>query len=117
MGRPGQNYEICYLKWKIAMEKSIWMNFIKISQKLFSTVDTTFGATCSFTRVNSVLKKKKCQNNYSYAIELVITLIVSMVVSPLPKTAADIKIGAVSSKFCLVSCGVIFFLVSLILFE
>ena len=40
-----------------------------------------------------------------------------MVLSPLPRVAADIKIDAVSSKFCLVSHGVIVFVVSLIVFE
>ena len=40
-----------------------------------------------------------------------------MVISPLLKTVGQIKIGAVSSKFCLVSRGVIVFLVSVTLFE
>ena len=57
---------------------------------------------------------KKCRNN---AIETFTTLVVSMMISLLLKTIGLIKIGAVSSKFCLVSRGVILFVVSLILFE
>ena len=44
-------------------------------------------------------------------------LVVSLMISPLLKTVNLIKIGAVSSKFCLVSLGVILFVVSLIFFE
>ena len=57
---------------------------------------------------------KKCGNN---AIETFTILVVPMMISLLLKTVSLIKIGAVSSKFCLVSCGVILFVVSLILFE
>ena len=49
-------------------------------------------------------------------IEILRTL-VSMVISLLLRMVCEIKIDAVSSKFCLVSRGVIFFLVSLKLFE
>ena len=53
----------------------------------------------------------------SNAIEIFRTLVVFMVMFPLPRGAAEIEIGAVSSKFWVVSCGLILFLVSLILFE
>ena len=45
------------------------------------------------------------------------TLIVSVVIYPLPKTVAEIKIDAVSRKFCLFSHGIFLFLVSLTPFE
>ena len=51
-----------------------------------------------------------------HAIETFGALVVSMVISPLLRTVAEIKIGAVSSKFCLVSRGVIVFLTSVKLF-
>ena len=54
---------------------------------------------------------------WSNAIETFSTLVVSMVISPLAKTVAEIEIGAISRKFCLVLHGVILFLLSLILFE
>ena len=60
---------------------------------------------------------KNGQKRLSYAIESSSVLVVSMVISPELKTADEIKMDAVSRKFCLVSRGVILFLVSLILFE
>ena len=55
---------------------------------------------------------KKCWND---AVESFITLVISMVISLLLKTVGLIKIGAVSSKFCLVPQGEIIFLIPLIL--
>ena len=40
-----------------------------------------------------------------------------MVIALLLRTVCEIKIDAISSKFCVVSHGVILFLVTLILFE
>ena len=57
---------------------------------------------------------RKCGNN---AIESFTALVVSMVISLQLKTVGLITIGAVSSKLCVVSRGVILFVVSLILFE
>ena len=45
-----QNHEICYSKWRIALEKSIlakfYQNLAYLCQRWFSTDGTTFGATC-----------------------------------------------------------------------
>ena len=87
----------------------------------------------SFKRVSSILKKKtdlkeliqfqrrktakNGQKSRNCAIETFTTLVVSMVISPLLITVAEFKIDAVSSKFCLVSRGLIIFLVTLMLFE
>ena len=61
--------------------------------------------------------EKKGSNYCSYATELFGTLVVSMVISPLPKIVAEIKIGAVGRKFCLVSRSAILFLLSVKPFE
>ena len=57
---------------------------------------------------------KKCGN---YAIETLIIFLVLMIISSLLIAVAEFKIGDVSSKSYLVSCGVFLFLVTLILFE
>ena len=62
-------------------------------------------------------KKKNGQKCWNTPIETFATLVVSMVISPLPGIVGKIKTDAVSSKFCLVSPGVILFLVSVKLFE
>ena len=60
---------------------------------------------------------KNGQKRLSYVIEIFSMSVISMVKSPLPKTVAEIKIGSISSKFCLVSHSVILFVVFLLLFE
>ena len=54
---------------------------------------------------------KNGQKRLSYAIKSFSVLVVSMVISPCVKTVAEIKIDAVSSKFCLVLHEVILFVV------
>ena len=80
---------------------------------------TKFFFRIGFAIAYSISKKKtgekgQCWNN---AIESFTAFVVSIVISLFLKTVCLIKIGAVSSKFCLVSRGVIVFVVSLILFE
>ena len=60
---------------------------------------------------------KNDKKDWSDAINTFSVHVFAMVTMPLQRTAAKIKTGAVSSKFCLVSHGVIGFVVSLILFE
>ena len=89
--------------------------------KLFSADGTTYAATCNqFYKSKFNFQKendKKCKKYCSNAIEMFSTLVVSMVISPLLKRVAELKIGAVSSKFCLLLLSGIIFLVSLTLFE
>ena len=60
---------------------------------------------------------KSCQKYWNNAIGIFNTLVVFMVISLLLKTVGLIKIGVISSKFCLVLRGAIIFLASLIPFE
>ena len=68
-----------------------------------------------FTKVNSIRKKNR-QKYWSNSIEISYTLVVSEMISLLLKTVDLIKIGVVSSKFCLVLCGIILFVVPFIYF-
>ena len=53
---------------------------------------------------------KNGQKRLSFAIERLIVLVVSMVISSYLKTVAEVKIGVVSSKFSLVLRGITLFL-------
>ena len=48
---------------------------------------------------------------WSNAIKTFGTLVVSVVTSLLPKTVAEVKIGAITRKFCVVTGGTILFVV------
>ena len=55
---------------------------------------------------------KKRPKSWSEVIEILRTLVVSRVISPLLRMVCEIIIGALSRKFCPVLHGIIFFLVS-----
>ena len=98
------------------------MDFLK---NWYTSAKNCFSLTALFSsylhsvlhNVIQVLKKKNGKNCWKNSIGRFTTLVVSMVISLLLKTVGLIKIGALSSKFCLFSGGVIIFLVSLILFK
>ena len=65
-----------------------------------------------FPKISSILKKKNAKDGQKYwnnGIEMFSTLVNSMVISPLKRTVAEIKISAVRRKFCQISQGVILF--------
>ena len=109
MGRPIQNHEICYLKWRIALVKSIlngfYQNLAHMCQKQFSTDGTTFGATSKqFNKSFKIQLKiekmvKNCKKDCGDAIETLCNHSFTMVTLTLLRAADRIKIGAVS-KFC-----------------
>ena len=112
-----QHHEICYSKGRTALEKPIqngfYQNLHKFPPNSFLLMALLLKLlTISFARVGSIKKKNSRQKWRSNAIATFSTLVASMVISPLPKTLAEIKIVAVSSKFCPASHGVILFLVS-----
>ena len=103
-----QNHEIYYLKWRIALEKSIldglYQNLAYMCLKLFSTDSTSFEGTCNqFDKGLFNFKKvKKNKKDCSHAIEIFCFHVFTMVTLPLQRRTAEIKIIALRIAHCFI---------------